>query len=155
MRDLIRGKNIEGNDKMMTTAFVLAGRASFVVENPTGESVTVKVSKSKSGKLNPYTGQPYPETFFISLRHNNHAWQYVGRLKDQTIVPTANVAPLWNQPDVAKAVTVAQWALSRIFTQTPVPTGYRLAHTGRCGKCGKLLRDAESIALGLGPVCRG
>jgi hypothetical protein len=33
--------------------------------------------------------------------------------------------------------------------------GYRLAHTGRCGKCGKLLRDAESIALGLGPICRG
>lgn len=31
---------------MITKAFAFAGRASFVVENPKGESVTVKLSKS-------------------------------------------------------------------------------------------------------------
>lgn len=139
---------------MVTKNFVLAGRASFIVENPKGESVTVKVSKSRP-KTNPYTGRPYPETFFVSLRHNNHPWQYIGRLNGEEIVPTKNVAPLWSQPEHQHVIRVAQWGLSRIFTQTDVPAGYRLAHTGRCGKCGKLLRDAESIALGLGPVCRG
>ena len=139
---------------MITKEFVLAGRASFIVENPKGESVTVKVSKSRP-KTNPYTGQPYPETFFVSLRHNNHPWQFVGRLQGEQIVPTKNAAPLWSQPDHQRAIRVAQWGLTRIFTQTDVPQGYRLAHTGRCGKCGKLLRDAESIVLGLGPVCRG
>lgn len=28
-------------------------------------------------------------------------------------------------------------------------------HTGRCLVCGKTLTDADSIAFGLGPVCRG
>lgn len=139
---------------MLSKSFVLAGRASFVVENPKGESVTVKVSKSRP-KTNPYTNKPYPETFFVSLRHNNHPWQYIGRLNGEQIVPTANVTQIWLQPEQARAIRVAQWGLTRIFTQTDVPQGYRLAHTGRCGKCGKLLRDAESVALGLGPVCRG
>jgi hypothetical protein len=140
---------------MVSKAFVLAGRASFVVENPQGESVTVKLNKAKP-KTNPYTGQPYAETYFVSVRHNNHPWQFIGRLQGEQIVPTANVAPVWAQPGPWwRAIRVAQWGLNRIFTQTAVPQGYRLAHTGRCGKCGKLLRDAESIAIGLGPVCRG
>jgi hypothetical protein len=139
---------------MLSKSFILAGRASFVVENPKGESVTVKVSKSRP-KTNPYTNKPYPETFFVSLRHNNHPWQYIGRLNGDRVVATANVQSLWSQPDHAHAIRVAQWGLTRIFTQTDVPQGYRLAHTGHCGKCGKLLRDAESVALGLGPVCRG
>ena len=36
---------------MLSKSFVTAGRASFVVANPAGESVTVKVSKSRSDKL--------------------------------------------------------------------------------------------------------
>jgi hypothetical protein len=28
-------------------------------------------------------------------------------------------------------------------------------HTGNCLVCGKTLTDADSIAFGLGPVCRG
>lgn len=142
---------------MITTAFVLAGRASFVVENPKGESVTVKVSKSKSGKLNPYTGQPYPETFFVSVRHNNAAWAFVGKLDASKthILATKNATAYWASTEGQHAIKIAQWALYKIHAGADVPTGYRLAHTGRCGKCGKLLRDAESIALGLGPVCRG
>lgn len=27
--------------------------------------------------------------------------------------------------------------------------------TGKCGRCNRLLEDAESVALGIGPVCRG
>jgi hypothetical protein len=142
---------------MVSSTFAFAGRASFVVENPKGESVTVKLSKSKPGKVNPSTGQPYPETFFVSLRHNNHPWVFVGKLDTtQTrIVPTKNAAGYWTSAEGQRAVAIAQWTLDMIHAGTDVPAGYRLAHTGRCGKCGKLLRDAESIALGLGPVCRG
>lgn len=132
---------------MLTSAFVLAGRASFIVENPQGESVTVKVSKS-APKVNPRTGRPWNPTFFVSLRHNNAPWVYVGRLDGQTLIPT----PLARTSET-RPLRIAQWALDRIFTQTAVPAGYRLAHTGRCAKCGKLLRDAVSIARGFGPVC--
>lgn len=142
---------------MITTAFAFAGRASYVIENPKGESVTVKLSRSKMGKVNPYTGQPYPETFFVSLRHNNAPWMFVGKLDAQRrrILATSKVAAHWQSPVLARAIAIAQWSLDLIHARATVPAGYRLAHTGRCGKCGKLLRDAESIALGLGPVCRG
>lgn len=138
---------------MITTTFLLAGRASFVIENPQGDSVTVKLSKARP-KRNPRTGQPWAPTYFVSVRRNNDAWAFIGRLQGQTIVSTLNAAAYWATETGARTIRIAQWGLSRIFTQTAVPAGYRLAHTGRCGKCGKLLRDAESIALGLGPVCR-
>lgn len=142
---------------MITTAFAFAGRASFVIENPHGESVTVKLSKSKGGKLNPYTGKPYPETFFVSVRHNNHPWLLLGKLDGSLtrVMPVKKAEGFWTSTDGSRVARITQWALDRIHAGTDVPTGYRLAHTGRCGKCGKLLRDAESIALGLGPVCRG
>lgn len=142
---------------MITKAFAFAGRAAFVVENPKGESVTVKLSKSKPGKVNPYTGQPYPETFFVSLRHNNAAWAFVGKLDTSKthILATKNATAYWASTEGQHAIKIAQWALDKVNAGADVPTGYRLAHTGRCGKCGKLLRDAESIALGLGPICRG
>lgn len=142
---------------MITTAFAFAGRASYVIENPKGESVTVKLSRSKMGKVNPYTGQPYAETFFVSLRHNNAPWMFVGKLDAQRrrILATSKVEAYWQSPAGARAIAIAQWSLDLIHARATVPAGYRLAHTGRCGKCGKLLRDAESIALGLGPVCRG
>lgn len=143
---------------MVSLAFAFAGRASFVVENPKGESVTVKLSKSKVGKVNPYTGQPYPETFFVSLRHNNHPWVFVGKLdasKTHILAIMGTAAAYWASSEGQHVIKIAQWALDKVNAGADVPTGYRLAHTGRCGKCGKLLRDAESIALGLGPICRG
>ena len=34
-------------------------------------------------------------------------------------------------------------------------TAVEIMHTGSCLVCGKTLTDADSIAFGLGPVCRG
>jgi hypothetical protein len=132
-------------------SFLYAGRASYVVRNPQGESVTVKLSKSKE-KLNPRTGQPWPTTFYVNLRHQNDAWQYVGALRVDSakIIPTPK-AQTFNQ----KAIAVAEWSLKIIRESLALPAGYSIDHTGRCGKCYKLLRDPESIALGLGPICRG
>ena len=35
-----------------------------------------------------------------------------------------------------------------------VNKGVEIMHIGKCIKCGKALTDAESIEIGLGPVCR-
>jgi hypothetical protein len=129
---------------MLSKNFVLAGRASFIVENAKGENVTVKVSKSR-----PNSKYPTP-VYFVSLRHNNDAWAYAGLL-----TPRFGIKIGFKTRATERARKIAEWALKIIDTGAAVPQGYRLAHTGRCGKCGKLLRDAESIALGLGPVCRG
>ena len=49
--------------------------------------------------------------------------------------------------------SIANWALECIWKGLQVPSGYRLEHTGRCGRCAKMLRDAESIQRGFGPEC--
>ena len=68
---------------MLSKSFVTAGRASFVVANPAGESVTVKVSKSRSDKLDR-NGKPLTPKMWVSLRHNNEPWQWVGALNEDT-----------------------------------------------------------------------
>lgn len=141
---------------MLSKNFLLAGRASFIVANPQGETVTVRVSKART-KVNPRTGQPYPVSYYVSLRHNNDAWTYLGVMTHDLAtvsfeLKTTSRSTVTLTDRLAK---IAAWGIAHIWSGAPVPTGYRLAHTGRCGRCGKMLRDEESIRLGLGPVCRG
>tara|TARA_R110000868_G_scaffold143263_3_gene361219 strand:- start:3992 stop:4414 length:423 start_codon:yes stop_codon:yes gene_type:complete len=136
---------------MLNKTFVLAGRAAFVIENPKGESVTVKVTKSK-----PFvsrSGRTFPPSFFVSVRHQNDAWQYLGFVNPTD--PALTITPTFKSVRSAadRVTKIAQWALGLIATETPAPKGYRLAHTGKCGRCGKMLRDETSLARGIGPDC--
>jgi hypothetical protein len=134
---------------VVSKTFLYAGRASFVVENSTGESVTVKVTKSKKANLDR-NGNPYPPCYYVNIRYQNEEWTYVGVLKDGGRILVTPKAKLLAED---RRVKIAQWGLILINQQKLVPAGYRLEHTGRCGRCGKMLRDAESIAIGLGPDC--
>jgi hypothetical protein len=44
------------------------------------------------------------------------------------------------------------WAW-RYIVEGELPPGCEVWHEGYCGRCGHLLTDPASIALGLGPVC--
>lgn len=136
---------------MIDANFLYAGRASFVVRNPSNESVTVKFTKSKPkpGFLN--------EVFFVSIRHNNGAWAYVGFVGGRTKreIRVSNKLGFHNVAQLQKPIKVAEWALRVINGEATLPAGYTIEHTGRCGKCYKMLRDPESVALGIGPICRG
>lgn len=135
----------------LSKSFVTAGRASFVVANPSGESVTVKVSRARQ-KLDA-NGNPMTAKLWVSVRHNNEPWLWVGSLDEQggTIVSRRGM-PSTAAPD-PRVLTIANWALDCIWKGLSVPSGYRLEHTGRCGRCGKMLRDADSIKSGFGPEC--
>ena len=135
---------------MIDSKFLYAGKASFVIRNPKNESVTVKYSKAKA-KVNYRTGQPWPETFFMSLRHGNGAWVYVGRMaRTARTVSRATLLPA----TLDRPIKVAEWAIKVLNGEATLPAGYTIEHTGRCGVCYKLLRDPVSIALGIGPVCQ-
>ena len=132
---------------MLNRSFLFAGRATFVVANTaTSESVTLKVSKAK--RQTP----GYPPSFFLRLRHQNDAWVYVGAVRSNGTIVTTPKSALASD---SRPVKIAAWGLRTILSESPVPTGYRIEQTGKCGRCGPMLRDPESIALGLGPVCRG
>lgn len=145
--------NSTPNTTPLTDAFLYAGRASFVIRNGKGESVTVKVSKAKPS-INRYTGKPWPETFFVSIRYQNDSWQYVGNVS-RTSVKVVRSRKYVPSVDMDRAIAVAEWGMGVIVDRKSLPVGYSIEHTGRCGVCYKMLRDPESIALGIGPVCRG
>jgi len=135
---------------MLTKSFVLAGRASFVLANPSGESVTVKISQSREKRDDQ--GNVRPGKHWVSLRHNNDPWEWVGSL----ILPQGTIKPKFRYggPSVdPRMLKIATWALDCIWKGLTMPPGYRLEHTGRCGRCGKMLRDANSIKSGFGPEC--
>jgi hypothetical protein len=138
---------------MLSKSFVTAGRASFVVANPSGESVTVKVSRAKL--KHDAQGNPLTATLWVSVRHNNDPWLWVGRLDIQhgTIIERREIATLNGTLMNQHVMKIANWALDCIWKGVSVPAGYRLEHTGRCGRCGKMLRDASSIKSGFGPEC--
>ena len=43
------------------------------------------------------------------------------------------------------------WTLRHLGPDCPI----EIWHEGSCGACGRPLTDPESIAIGLGPICRG
>jgi hypothetical protein len=138
---------------MLSKSFVTAGRASFIVANPSGESVTVKVSRAR--QKHDSNGTPMPVALWVSVRHNNNPWLWVGRLDAEcgTIIERREIATLNGTLMNQHVMKIANWALDCIWKGLSVPTGYRLEHTGRCGRCGKMLRDADSIKSGFGPEC--
>jgi hypothetical protein len=140
---------------MIDTTFLLAGKATFVVENNKGISVTVQVKKT-AAKVHPVTGRPFPVGYFVSTRFQNEAWQYQGIL--DTAMTPARIRPTRNtqyslSEHLGLSKRIAEWAISRVAAGVPIPAGYRLEHTNRCGKCAKMLRDDVSIARGIGPDC--
>ena len=129
---------------MLTSTFLFAGRASFIIRNPKGEHVTVVARLRKA-----------QDVYSISVRHMNEAWAYVGAAKATDMVHGRILPTFKTQPVEARTLKIASWGIRMLAGDQSVPTGYALEHTGRCGKCGKMLRDPESLKLGLGPVCRG
>lgn len=130
--------------------FVLAGRASFVTENLKGESITISVKKAEKVKYDRF-GKPYPLSYFVKVRHQNEAWKYVGVLVESDFTIKITTKSEFTVDELQ--FKVVSWVLGLIFRNEDVPDGYRLEHTGRCCKCGKMLRDDESIRKGIGPEC--
>lgn len=136
---------------MLTKSFITAGRASFVVGNPSGESVTIKITKAKSRF--DAQGHPRAAKFWVNVRHNNDPWEWVGSLDINAGQIVEVRSPTYRYTD-PRTLKIANWALDCIWKGSVLPAGYRVEHTGKCGRCGKMLRDADSITSGFGPECR-
>lgn len=136
---------------VVTKQFVLAGKASFVTGNTAGDAITISIKKAVKEKINPRTGQPFPMNYWVSVRDKNESWAYLGVLNTEDFAVRLTAKSAMGPNDLP--VKVTQWVLGLIFRGESVPEGYRLEHTGRCCMCGKMLRDAASIARGIGPEC--
>ena len=139
---------------MISTKFLLAGRAIFTVSNDKGEHYTfcVAAPRKQQDEQNP--------CFFVSALtgpDNQHDYTYLGLLngKSGNVVITAKSA--WKPENGVdqKIVKVARWAIRLVWEQKEVPAGYKIQHSGRCSACGRELTDPVSIETGLGPICAG
>lgn len=142
----------------LSREFLFAGRAVFLVQNPQGERVTVKLNRSlpKVDRL----GNPMPPVFWVMVRHMNDAWTLIGKLpnvdSDAGVYPdSAEIQTLPTRPvQDQRLFDIAQWAINLIVKQAAPPANYTLDHAGHCGKCGRVLTDEDSRKVGLGPTCR-
>jgi hypothetical protein len=73
----------------------------------------------------------------------------LGYYKDGKIIKKGEVV------DTPSATAIG-WVLRNIEKNRidVVQNGVEIMHAGKCIKCGKTLTDAESIEIGLGPICR-
>lgn len=127
--------------------FVLAGRAVFTLRSRrTGDRFTYQVKARDIS--DPRT------VWFVSVltgAQNDSDYSYLGFINAEEVFVNGGVksrigydAPsakgfawFWRHVDALDLEQVEVW------------------HEGACGRCGRALTDPESIASGLGPVCRG
>ena len=127
--------------EMITTEFILAGRAVFTVSNDVGEHYTYKINKHKNA-----------EVYFANvLCGGSSMYSYMGVLNKDTL--TVHKGNKGMSPD-APSVKVLTWAMAVIRGDRRLPEGYNIQHMNKCGYCNRPLTTPESIETGLGPVCR-
>ena len=128
-----------------TRQFILAGHATFTVNNDKGQHYTYLVRKREGTEI-------FPETFFVACLSGGYRYLGVLAPNDGRLVHAAYKSPL---PPTHEAVTVLRWALRLVWREAwhKLPEGYGIVHEGHCGKCGRKLTRPDSIDNGIGPEC--
>ncbi len=124
--------------------FMTAGNARITVKNTlTKNRHTYKVRKADSET-------PQFVRYFVSLMtgSSNEKFTYIGFINENGEFQTSRKS---HDPQGAACRGFA-WVWSHV---TNLPEYVEIWHEGRCCQCGKALTDPKSIALGIGPVCRG
>lgn len=142
--------------------YVTAGKATFTLVSPkTGRRFTYRMIKQvlsqgtvsytinllqgdNNDKDYHFIGRYYPCSTDVSRKPNiffiKHG-QFYDRFSDLTIT---------------NGLSYSESAIAYLLlcTQEYLQKGGEFWHSGRCGRCGRLLTDPASIKTGLGPHCR-
>jgi hypothetical protein len=130
---------------MINRTFLLAGKATFTVDNGKGEHYTFKAT-TKDGY------QQGTKVTFLSVLtgpDNTSDFTYLGMINSGEVTLTKKSK--YNAD--SKLYKVAKWAVRQVYHNLDLPEGYNIQHAGKCGKCGRKLTTPQSIATGLGPKC--
>lgn len=145
--------------------FFFAGKAIFTVKNnQTGEHRTYQIKITK-----PNDRFPRPSTLMLQMTgtDNEKHYSYVGKIirKDVTAAQaydrkehkagTLETTKGSKFSVDSKQFKACSWILNRIWFNLEWPDIFEVNHAGRCGRCGRLLTNPESIERGIGPECWG
>ena len=130
-------------------AFLLAGHAKFtLVSKVTGARKTFEVKHAKAT-------DKFPEGWMVSLLvgpDNGSDYRYVGIIRRGSQLDFHRNRKAF-APEACAAV---EWfvRLVNLDKNDVFNAQAEFWHSGFCARCGRELTDPESIASGLGPVCR-
>jgi hypothetical protein len=123
--------------------FMKAGKADFTLINR-------ETNEEESFKLEKRVGN---NTFFVSARKYTPGkmgmWDYIGLLSSRSLIHTKGSKVLASDRSF-KSFT---WILRHMSNNTPFPKNMHAIHNGKCGCCGRRLKDDKSLKLGYGPSC--
>ena len=117
------------------------GAAFTIRSKVTGKDFTYKINRSE------WNGRWYTH---IKVEKEYMNFVYLGSYFNGAIFRK-------RQPVKTPSAVAIAWVLRMVENQKfdKLNDGVELMHLGNCLRCGRALTDAESIKVGLGPVCRG
>lgn len=122
--------------------FILAGKANFTIRSrETGTRYTYRVVKSDDA-------YPMPTVYFVSVLTgpaNESDYRYIGFIRNGNFFHGGAKARINRD---AQSVVAFGWFWKHI--ESPQ---VEVTHSGRCGRCGRLLTVPESVHTGFGPEC--
>lgn len=129
--------------------FLNSGNAIFTVSNPSGEHYTYHIVDSD------LRDERSSETLYfvhvLTGPNNLHDYTYLGMYDPWGFIKMTKASKYDRDSRIVK---VLDWAIDVVFERKKLPDGYAIQHVGKCGRCSRRLTTPESLACGLGPVCR-
>lgn len=130
--------------KNITPEFLTAGRALFTVSG-SKKHYTFKITKKND--------QPY-YVYMLTGSDNTRDYAYLGCFIPNTKTNDYLKITAKSRCNLAtESVKVFKWAVNIVLRNFKVPTGYTIAHAGKCATCGRQLTEPTSIKRGFGPHC--
>lgn len=121
--------------------YLTAGRAVATFQSKrTGTRLTFRLVRDGDGKI-----------LVDLLRGPDNSSDYT----PLAAVVGDTVRPVRLEQATIPAFRAFAWTWRQLETQSPKLDQVEVWHSGRCGKCGRLLTVPESVRTGLGPVCAG
>lgn len=118
--------------------YILAGKAIFTVQNiETDNRYTYKVYESKRTR----------NMFIVNVLYQ-HKYRYIGIIKNNQYLYSKKCELSPNCIEVKGF----NYIFHRIIDNT-LPEAYKIYHSGKCGRCGRILTTPESLELGFGSEC--
>ena len=126
--------------------YVLAGNAIFTIVSRDNVRYTYKMYKKKDN---------FYYVYMLRGEDNTSDYSYIGFYYSDTMYfgPTAHYKEI-SRTSWPRHLRVIDMFLTGLDDVDHLDTLYKVYHSGRCARCGRLLTTPESIECGLGPECR-
>lgn len=134
---------------MVSKHFLTAGKATVTLENTsTKKHQTYRITRGKKT-------QQFPDpALFVSVMtgaDNESTYSYMGVLAEDLSELRLTKRSRFMQDSLA--VLGFRYLLRRVASQIPDSEMIKVHHSGRCGRCSRLLTHPDSIESGIGPEC--